>query len=345
MDTAPSIYNRSDLSDGLRRFENSLNASDLKPSASASYIDYAARFVRWLQGDYRPRNAGRDTSPCSSGPWTADDLQREADRYKTVLQEARLRPTAIQTYVHGANVFIRWLEGRYEPRRRMAAAGLSGGLTRPEELASELGVSGLRVRNYLRARYSRDPSERGVPWYLTDEQAAEIRQAFTNAGVRGALPTSAGAHPASDVPTDWFWEGRVQDAVLGYLSSLGWNIDHVSDTATRAQGYDIAASRGPSRLIVEVKGYPSIGYRDPGRASEVKRTAPSLQAKHWFADALLKAVRLRGTLDVAVAIAFPNYPRYLSLLDETRTPLAMLQIGVLVVAEAGDVEEFLPLGS
>ena len=111
-----ALYNRSDLRSHLREFEQDLSGSGLQASASASYVGSAERFVRWLQGDYRPRNASRDAAPLKQGPWSTAELQAELNRYRVVLTEARLRPLAIQTYVHSAGVFLRWIAGEYRPK-------------------------------------------------------------------------------------------------------------------------------------------------------------------------------------------------------------------------------------
>jgi hypothetical protein len=91
----------------------------------------------------------------------------------------------------------------------------------------------------------------------------------------------------------------------------------------------------------EVKGYPSTSYRDPARAGEVKPTQPTLQASHWVADAVLKALRTIGRApEVEFGIAFPDFPRYRRLLGELARPLDQLGIKVLLVAENGAVTEW-----
>src|SRR5579872_7405903 len=49
---------------------------------------------------------------------------------------------------------------------------------RPEDLARELGVTGLKLRNWLRKTYPRAPVEHGDPWYLTEEQVGAARDRF-----------------------------------------------------------------------------------------------------------------------------------------------------------------------
>jgi hypothetical protein len=145
-------------------------------------------------------------------------------------------------------------------------------------------------------------------------------------------------HSAVTAEREWFWEGNVQAMLCTWLVSSDWHLDRVMNTATKERGTDIEATGPAGRLHVEVKGYPSKSYADPRRAGEVKPTKPALQAKHWFADALLKTVRLRDAHpDEHIAMAFPDFPRYRSLLDDTRRGLTALRIGVFLVTSDGSV--------
>ena len=90
---------------------------------------------------------------------------------------------------------------------------------------------------------------------------------------------------------------------------------------------------------MEVKGWPTVGYADPARASETKRTRPSTQAAHWYSQALLHVVRDLGKYpDDLVAIALPDWPRFRNLVGETEAPLRRLGVSVLFVREDGSVE-------
>lgn len=134
--------------------------------------------------------------------------------------------------------------------------------------------------------------------------------------------------------------------LVGHLRTAGWAIDFTADTAGRGRGEDIVASRPGRKLVVEVKGYPSTVYRDPRRAGEVKRTNPTLQAKHWYAEVVLKLMRLRSLRPgVELAMALPEAPRYRALLAETEGSLRDLGIGVFIVTASGDVGVVLPHGS
>lgn len=214
----------------------------------------------------------------------------------------------------------------------------------PDDIARRVGRSGMRVRKVLRQLYPQQAPGSGGRWVLTEQQVAEVLVYFQ--GEHGRSAAIVQGHPvkgSADVPADWFWEGHVQAVLVAHLRRQGWTITSTSDTASRAQGEDIAATKDGRHLVVEVKGYPSIGYRDPRRATEVKRTNPTLQAKHWFADALLKLVRLQGTRPgVEAAMAFPDAPRYRSLVEETRGPLRQLGIGLYFIGAEGTVEVILP---
>src|SRR5680860_722115 len=59
-----------------------------------------------------------------------------------------------------------------------------------------------------------------------------------------------------DATAEWWWEGRVQAAVVRHLAASGWDIRRVVDTASRERGVDIEATRDGQHLLVEVKGYP-----------------------------------------------------------------------------------------
>ncbi len=138
---------------------------------------------------------------------------------------------------------------------------------------------------------------------------------------------------------DWYWEGNVVEALCAHLSANGWTIESRADTLLKQRGVDIVATRMDAKLLVEVKGYPPSVYRDPRRAGEKKRTNPTVQAKHWLAEAIFSAMRLRPKhVDAQVAIAVPDFPRYQSLLGEVGSSLTSMGIGIFVVCEDGSVQ-------
>lgn len=141
-----------------------------------------------------------------------------------------------------------------------------------------------------------------------------------------------------DATLDWFWEGNVVAAVAKHLESHGWEIVSMADTFSRQQGVDLHARRDGRDLLVEAKGYPSKGYRDPLRAHERKPTNPSVQAQHWYSHALLKVVRLQTDFpEATIAMAFPDFPRYRALFDQTHVGLSKLGVTYIAVDETGTV--------
>ena len=142
-----------------------------------------------------------------------------------------------------------------------------------------------------------------------------------------------------DVTTDWFWEGNVVERLAAFLKTEGWDVGRLADTRSKARGIDIEALRDGRMLLIEAKGYPSRTYRDPKRANEVKRTAPTIQAALWYSQALMKSIQMQNKHPSAlVAMAFPMFPRYRALFEESKTALEKLGIMVFFVCEDGTVE-------
>ena len=147
----------------------------------------------------------------------------------------------------------------------------------------------------------------------------------------GAAPSAAAApaaRPAAAAPAElgageWHTEANVQAALVTALAGEGWRILSVANTATKEHGIDVIASRDGRTVGVEVKGFPSRSYADPARAGEAKRTSPSTQAGHWYSQAVLAAMRLRGKEPSwGSVIALPDFPRYRDLHAETAGSLA-----------------------
>ncbi|MFD5826907.1 hypothetical protein [Lentzea sp. NPDC060358] len=158
--------------------------------------------------------------------------------------------------------------------------------------------------------------------------------------VARSVTRSAPMQPAAvTADEEWHVEANVQAAVVTALTRAGWSIRSVADTATKARGDDIVAQRGNVTTGIEVKGFPSRSYADPARAGETKPTAPSTQAGHWFAQAVLAAMRLRGREPSwRSVIALPDFSRYRNLHAETADSLTAAQIEVWWVHQDGTVD-------
>lgn len=50
--------------------------------------------------------------------WTINELQEDLRRFEDELVEANLKPSTVETYVQRSDTFLRWLDGKYEPRGR-----------------------------------------------------------------------------------------------------------------------------------------------------------------------------------------------------------------------------------
>jgi hypothetical protein len=155
----------------------------------------------------------------------------------------------------------------------------------------------------------------------------------------GNTPASSIAYPG-DPSAPWYWEGNVQAIVARFLAAEGWTIESVADTASRQRGIDLLATKGDRRLAVEVKGYPGTVYARGERAGQPKPTAPTTQARHWYAQALLTAVLTGGSDDPAeIGLAFPDMPRFRELIGRSEWALRRLDLRVFLANESGHVEE------
>lgn len=155
--------------------------------------------------------------------------------------------------------------------------------------------------------------------------------------LRTATQASTECAPAAKVPlVEWHTEANVQTSLVTALTADGWRIIREANTATKEHGIDVLASRDGQMVGIEVKGFPSRGYADPARAHEVKRTSPSTQAGHWYSQAVLAAMRLRGKEPTwQSVIALPDFPRYRALHAETVGSLTAAQIEVWWVDQQG----------
>lgn len=152
---------------------------------------------------------------------------------------------------------------------------------------------------------------------------------------------TAGAPETSpDQSEEWHTEADVRASLVTALAAQGWRILSVANTATKEHGIDVIAFRDGQTVGIEVKGFPSRGYADPSRAGEVKRTTPSTQAGHWYSQAVLAAMRLRGKEPTwRSVITLPDFPRYRDLHAETVESLIAADIEVWWVDRTGAVHQ------
>jgi hypothetical protein len=126
----------------------------------------------------------------------------------------------------------------------------------------------------------------------------------------------------------WFWEGNVQSKVINSLAMQGYHIRSVADTASHQQGIDIVAEKDGKPLWVSVKGYPQ----------GTDKTNPSVQAGHWFKQAIFDIVEYRERdKNVSLAIALPDFPRYRSMSQKITWLKPVANFSYFWVNENGDV--------
>ncbi len=136
---------------------------------------------------------------------------------------------------------------------------------------------------------------------------------------------------------DWFWEGNVQQRLAIYFQNLGYDVT-TADTFSKSRGIDITARRKSQEVLIEVKGYPSDKYADGDKQGRPKKTQPTLQAHHWFSDALITVIRRKSkSPNSIIAIGLPEFNRYLKLIEETKWAFEKLEIHVFFVKQSGEV--------
>lgn len=163
-------------------------------------------------------------------------------------------------------------------------------------------------------------------------RGAPQRVAITSTQLPPAERQGASSH-------SWPWEGAVQRVFVDVLAASGWSVIRTADTATKEHGVDVLASKSTRRLGAEVKGYPSRTYADPRRVGEIKPTSPTLQAGHWFSQALFKALMLLDSHPGHESlVVLPDEHRYRDLADRTRTGRARAGIHVVLLHDDGTVD-------
>lgn len=163
-----------------------------------------------------------------------------------------------------------------------------------------------------------------------------------NAQKQNPESRSPDANGSGPVTEEWWWEGNVVKLLAKYLESNGWTVRGIADTITGAPGADLEATQGDRILIVEAKGYPSTRYRRGPQAGQPKRTHPSLQARHWYAEAMLSVLlRRHERPEAEIALGLPETRRYRELFSRTAASLDLLGIGLYLVRADGSVQRVL----
>lgn len=152
-------------------------------------------------------------------------------------------------------------------------------------------------------------------------------------------PSPEPAPAAVELEGEWHTEENTQRLIVDRLRSTGWKIMRTANTATGEHGVDVVAQRNGETVGIEVKGFPSKTYAKGPKMGELKPTSPTTQARHWFAHALLAAMKLRDAEPSWLSVmAFPDFPTYRRLYTQTSTSLSACGIEVWTISEDGGIE-------
>ena len=216
----------------------------------------------------------------------------------------------------------------------------------PEDIVTGLSTKSSKIRALAQEGYSRSEIAiflniryqhvRNVLLVEEEKRAGEKSVTYTN--LREGVERRASVSLFQDPQKEWFWEGNVQSVLARHLERSDWRLVNVSNTESKERGVDIRAEKAEHVLLFEVKGYPSATYSDPKRAHEKKKTSPTLQAGHWYAQAVLKAMRLKSSSpDAQIVIGLPDFKRYKDIFEETKGSLKTLGFQVWGVDQNGVV--------
>ena len=137
---------------------------------------------------------------------------------------------------------------------------------------------------------------------------------------------------------EWYEETNVARKIKNFLEATGWEIEKFNEDK-RARGPDIIAIKEGHRLIVEVKGFPSERYVRGPKKGQLKPTPSNLQAKHWFAEALLSLIIKKNQMpDVEIALGLPDFPKYRELIDGVNCLRKAIGLRFFIVRRNGQVE-------
>lgn len=259
----------------------------------------------------------REYAARQSGPFTSQEALSWFRRHAP----SQANDRTVRTHIRGAcwNVGDRSQFSKKEPFLTRVDRGVFRLATLDE---IERWRSDSKDGNSVREQQGQSREETGLP---TSSRSA------ARDGAPDVEPTRT-----SPVEAERHTESNVQALLVSALVADGWRILSVANTATREHGIDVIASLDGQTVGIEVKGFPSRNYASPARASEQKRTSPSTQAGHWYSQAVLAAMRLRGKEPTwRSVIALPDFPRYRQLHSETVGSLNSAAIEVWWVDEQG----------
>jgi len=126
-------------------------------------------------------------------------------------------------------------------------------------------------------------------------------------------------------PETWLTENEIVEAVAEHLKRSGWEIRQTCNTTQH--GVDILAARGEFTLAIEAKGG---GSSKPG-SHRYGMPFDAKQKRSHVAVAVLAALGELSRGQHRAALAFPDDPRHLRLIEEIWPALQKLGIDVYFV--------------
>jgi hypothetical protein len=195
-------------------------------------------------------------------------------------------------------------------------------------------TEGQRTRRARRLAAHLDASLRAATARLKDEEDA-LKPVLDPSPDRGPRTPHAGTHPGGYTsPLDPGVPETLIEAMLeAYLLSEGWTVQPTAGE-TSEFGPSLVATRHNRTLAVAVRGYPAASPLPVGEGP------PAVQARHWYAQAILEAILIRGAQpDVDIAIGLPDVPVYRGLHGRSRDVFGRLNLLVFFVAGDGRVRD------
>jgi len=124
----------------------------------------------------------------------------------------------------------------------------------------------------------------------------------------------------------WYWEGKIQSALISWLVSQGYSIRSIANTKSRSHGKDIIAiSPEEQEIWISVKGYPEKSVHT--------------QARHWFSSAIFDLILYKNESPTTkLALSMPDgFITYLNLADRMGWLYKAVPFNIFWVAETGEI--------
>lgn len=122
--------------------------------------------------------------------------------------------------------------------------------------------------------------------------------------------------------SDWYYEGNISKKLVEFFTDNEYVVIKDNSANIKARGEDIIVEQGGVKIVVEVKGYPTEFQTKGTTKGTPKVTKPTLQAKHWFSEAILSSIfnykKHENNSNTKLAIAFPKFERYEVLVTKVK---------------------------